>query len=155
VRQLAIHKHETAENLSHLLRENVWGSRFSVERHPHDRILSLWQYHTRKREKPPSLTQFLDTVVQAQGTEKWKLYLNGSIHSIGEHIVADRILRWESLAQDLPSFLETFGIHDLRLSTVKATFRSPGGAVDSLNQERRQRIQLLYDRELSLFRYER
>jgi len=66
----------------------------SIERHPFDRAISSYYWRTRKMANPPSVNEY---VLNAPSKE----LSNWQIYSINDHIVANFMMRYETLGDDL------------------------------------------------------
>lgn len=165
LRRFGIYLHEPARGVRRAVRPAVWNEyiKIAVERHPYDRVISMWQWRTRQHEQRPSIDRFLRFLEQEKQAavdwrgrgSKWQLYSNWPIYAIGDEVVADQLIRWEDLAVELPKILAELGIHSIQLGRHKARNRDPEATLDLLDDEARERIYRLYQREFETLGYER
>jgi hypothetical protein len=106
-----LHTHATAKQARDVLGRKIFDSyyKFAVERNPWDRQVSLYAHRKWKNGKP---AEHFDRDMQSfiyRNTEYTKLN-NWSIYAIGKDIVADKVLRYESLSQDIDELVKTLGI---------------------------------------------
>lgn len=164
LRRFDIYMHEPAHGVRRSVRREVWHeyAKISVERHPYDRVISMYHWRTRNLRPKPSLPEFIEFLEQQQASgqswrgkgPKWQLFSNWPIYAIGDEIVADHVIQYENLEKELKTVLAQYGLHDLQLGRNKARFRDPGATVDTLDEDLRRRIQRLYRREFEAFGYE-
>lgn len=165
VRPLRIYKHERAEGVRAAVGEDVWNSylKIAVERHPYDRVISMWQWRIRQRDNPPTLSRFINHLERVKragkqwhrGGPKWQLYSNWPIYTIDNRVVANQVIRWEDLATELPQLLKQVGISDVTLGRYKSEFRDPEATPEALlKRKMRARIRDLYRDEFDTFGYE-
>lgn len=164
LRRFDIYMHEPAHGVRRAVRGEVWYgyTKISVERHPYDRVISMYHWRTRGMKPKPSLREFIEFLEEQQASKrnwrgkgpKWQLYSNWPIYAIGDEIVADHVIQYENLATELPKVLAEHGIHDLQLGRNKSRFRDPDATVDTLDADLRRRIQRLYRREFEAFGYQ-
>jgi hypothetical protein len=135
----------------------VWHgyTKFAVERHPYDRVVSMWVWRTRDQEPRPHLRQFVCFLEEQKRSDgswrgkgaRWQLYSNWPIYTIGNEVVADHLIRWEEVAVELPQVVAEFGVNDLQLGWHRAGKRDPDATLDLLDDELRERVHDLYRHE--------
>lgn len=163
--RFSIYKHEPAAGVRTAVGNRVWRSYFklSVERHPYDRLISMWQWRYRDRPEKPSLPHFVrflekvkasDDQWRGRGT-KWQLYSNWPIYTIDDRVVADHVIRWENLEDELAAILPEFGIEGVELGDHKRRFRDPSATPEALlTPALKARVSKLYRPEFTTFGYE-
>jgi Sulfotransferase family len=106
-----LHTHATASQVRDVLGRNIFDSyyKFAVERNPWDRQVSLYAHRQWKKGKP---ADHFDRDMQSfiyRNTEYVRPN-NWSIYAIGRDIVADRVLRYERLTEEIDELFATLGI---------------------------------------------
>ena len=106
-----LHAHATARQVRGVVGQKVFDSyyKFAVERNPWDRQVSLYVHREWKKGNGDAnfdrdMRSFL-----YRSTEYTRLN-NWSIYAIGDRIAVDRVLRYETLDEDLSEVLEHLGI---------------------------------------------
>lgn len=108
-----LHPHATARQARQVLGADVFDDYyvFAVERNPWERQVSLYTHREWKKGKGP---ENFDRDMQSflyRNTEYVRLH-NWSMYSISNKIVADKVLRYESLNEEIPALLERLGIEE-------------------------------------------
>lgn len=101
-----LHRHATAKQVRAIVGPRAFDSycKFAIERNPWDRQMSLYFHREWKKGKQGvNFDRDMRSVIY-RNTEYVRLN-NWSIYTIGNEIVADRILRYETLAQDVARLL--------------------------------------------------
>lgn len=144
--------HMTAEQVRNRIGAKVFDGyrKVTIERNPWDREVSyyFWQYK-KEKDRPP-----FDAFVM---TDKWRTPVNNfEIYSLKNRIVADVVLRYESLAEDFNAFVDGLGIDNPpELPHAKNSFR-PSDERDYrtfYTDETREKVAELYAREIAAFGY--
>jgi hypothetical protein len=142
--------HIRAERLRRLIGAEVFDSytKVAIERNPWDREVSNYYFHHPKEPRP----SFPDFV--ANHTAR-KPIDNFDIYSIGGKIVADRVLRYETLAEDFARFLDDMGLVAPRaLPHARSRQRTDKGVYrDLYTDAARATVARLYAREIAAFGY--
>ncbi len=147
-RAARIGEHARAAQLKQLLPEEVWSNyhKVTIERNPWDRAVSRYYWHKSRwenRKRPRSEFPDLTDYIRWLGREKPHWISDWSLYAIDDDILADRVLKFESLADDIDSFRSDLIIEaDISLPKKKAK----GG----LRKDRRHYSELLGKREKSL-----
>jgi len=110
-RWFGLHPHATASHVRDVVGRKIFDSyyKFAIERNPWDRQVSLYAHRAWKKGKP---ADHFDRDMQSliyRNTEYVRLN-NWSIYAIGREIVADRIMRYERLAEEIDELVTTLGI---------------------------------------------
>lgn len=120
-------------------------------RNPWDRELSLYFWRYRDSARRPSFEQYV-RAPRFRPTRK-----TFEIYSIDGHVVADVVLRYESLERDFAAFVKTLGVNGpLQLPRAKSGVR-PETSRDYrsfYSNKTRQIIKRRYAREIEAFGYE-
>lgn len=146
------YNHVPAREVKRLVRAEVWNGyfKFSVERNPWDRQVSLYYWRYRDPAKRPSFEAFLKS-------RYWRKTVdNFDIYTIDGRLALDHVIRYEKLAEDFAGVLQRIGIEDApQLASAKSGSRSGGrGYRDHYTDETRALVEKLYRREIELFEYE-
>ena len=106
------HAHATAAQMRRVLGRKVFDGyfKFAVERNPWDRQISLYNHRSWKTRRQSSFDRDMRSGWY-RNTEYCRLN-NWAIYAIGSEIVADRVLRYEHLAEDLAALLEELGVEE-------------------------------------------
>lgn len=142
-------EHMSASSISKRIDQKVWDSyfKFCVERNPYDKAVSLYYWRTRRSSDRPSLEEFLRTVDR-------RSLSNLHIYSIDGKVVADRVLRYEELTEELRSVSASLGIGPLNLPRAKGGFRRDNGHYrEIVTKEARALIEEACAHEIDLLGY--
>ncbi len=104
---VGFYEHMPAWRARLYLGEEIWNSyyKFSFERNPWDRQVSLYFYKTRNKKKRPSFEEFMKN--------KKRVYIwNSDIYMIDGKVSLDFVGRYENLASDFSHVLATIGLDD-------------------------------------------
>ena len=152
--------HATAEQVRRLVGEHAWQSYFklSIERDPWDRLISLWRWREERRGESMTLDDFLtamesgDTAIeQAYQARHWS---NWPIYAIGNEIIADQIVQFARLEEELGAALARVGLRPAgTLPRLKAGRRRPDDTAARLTLRQKQRIGRLFAKEIEAFGY--
>jgi hypothetical protein len=106
-----LHQHATASQVRGVLGRRIFDSyyKFAVERNPWDRQVSLYAHREWKKGKPADHFDRDMRSLIYRNTEYVRLN-NWSIYAIGRKIVADRVMRYERLAEEIDQLITTLGI---------------------------------------------
>lgn len=150
--------HATAAEVRDLVGDRIWHGyyKFSVERDPWDRIISLWRWRQYSRQVDVSFDEFLEAIAQdsserlrACGAEDWS---NWPIYSIDDTVVLDDVILYEELYQSLPKSLACVGMEfDGRLVRTKSNIRKAEDTVDALTNAQVDLIAKVFEREIREF----
>jgi len=113
--QLAgFYPHMPARHVRTLIGPEIWDSyfKFTVERNPWDRQISLYYYRYHKRKNAPSFEETLSpwfSTFHASRMRNWYGY------TVDDRIIVDRIIRFENLDNDFNEISRQLGLGDLSL----------------------------------------
>lgn len=156
--------HMPARELMALLDPEFWqrSYKFSIERHPYEKAVSFaWFFRNLVRNKADGaihrledrlgdLSQTIDFVL------KRRLIRNYNIYAVGQQVVADKVVRYEHLEEDLRAVEEQIGLpilaHLPRTKGNSRQDRTPAKHV--LSSQQKEAIQSLCAEEFALFGYE-
>jgi Sulfotransferase family len=142
--------HISADELRRLLGEPIWNSyfKFTIERNPWDRQVSLYHWHYRDREQKPSFDLFIRSPFHR------KVSRNFDTYAIGGKIAVDHVCRYETLEDDLASVLKQLGIDkEVILPRAKGKYRSDHAWRDYYTPRTRDIVGRWYAREIAAFDY--
>jgi hypothetical protein len=106
-----LHRHATAKHVRDIIGRKVFDSyfKFAIERNPWDRQISLYAHRQWKKGKSvDSFDRDMRSILY-RSTGHVKLN-NWAVYSIDGQIVADRVLRYERLSEELDEVLGQLGL---------------------------------------------
>ncbi len=149
-KRLRYYNHMEAQRAKRYLGKGVWNRyfKFSFERNPFDKALSLYWWLSRNTSEPPSIPEFLASV-SASRLSNWRIY------TIDNRVAVDFMGRYENLTEDLRIVAHTVGIGStLPLPHAKAKSRKDQRHYSEvLCQQSRARIERVCAREMAVFGY--
>jgi Sulfotransferase family len=106
-----LHTHATARQVREIIGRKIFDSyyKFAVERNPWDRQVALYAHRQWKRGRP---VDHFDRDMRSliyRSTEYVRLN-NWSVYAIGRETVADRVLRYERLDEEIDELATTLGL---------------------------------------------
>lgn len=113
-------QHTHAWHAKLLLGPEIWDSyfKFTIERNPWDRQVSLYHWHYRGRAEPPPFDSFIRNPLRR------KISPNYDIYAIGGEVAADFVCHYHRLERDLAAVLERLGLEGpVTLPRAKSGFR--------------------------------
>ncbi len=117
-----LHRHATAKKVRDVIGAKIFDSyyKFAIERNPWDRQISLYAHRQwKKRVKTLNFDRDMRSVFY-RNTEYVRLN-NWSIYAIGNEIVVDRVLRYETLDRDIHELLKHLGLaEEIELPRLRA-----------------------------------
>jgi len=116
-RLVGLHSHAAARQVRDFVGAEVFESyfKFAVERNPWDRQVSLYNHRSAKRRQS-DLSGF-DAAIRSPlyNALHHNRLSNWNIYAIGDTVVADQVLTYDRLQQDLPALLDRIGLPDLEI----------------------------------------
>lgn len=115
----AFESHMPAHEVRQYVGERAWRSflKITIERDPYERAVSMYRFKTRDVAEPPSLVEFL------RRFPAYKL-ANAPIYTIRGEVVADVVLDYANLSEDVASLQRHLGVPASPLPRAKS-FTSP------------------------------
>jgi len=150
-----LHGHATAAQVRRVVGRELFESylKFAVERNPWDRQVSLYTHRQWKRGKGP---EGFDRDMRSplyRNTEYCRLN-NWAIYAIGDRVVADRILRYETLAEDVARLMADLGVAEtLDLPRMRAYNPDRPHYSTFYSDATRDLVARWYAREIAAFGY--
>ena len=147
-----IYSHMPAREVRDLLPPDVWTGyfKFSVERNPWDRQVSLYFWRYPDANRRPSFRRFIKNPLWRKTVD------NFAVYSIDGAIVADHVMRYDKLAEDFAATLRRIGVDNPpELGRAKATTRTSRADYRSFyDDETREIVGRWYAREIAAFGFE-
>lgn len=106
-----LHTHATAKQARNVLGPKIFDNyyKFAVDRNPWERQVSLYTHREwKKGKKAENFDQDIRSFLY-RSTEYVRLN-NWSIYAIGKEIVADRVLRYENLSEEIDELVKLIGL---------------------------------------------
>jgi hypothetical protein len=142
--------HMPASEIRRLIGEKIWRDyyKFTIERNPWDRQVSLYHWHYRNRGRKPSFDRFIRSPFHR------KISPNFDTYAIDGAIAADYVCRYERLADDLNAVLKQVGIEtEVALPWAKAGHRRERAWRDYYTPHTRDIVGRWYAREIDALGY--
>jgi len=142
--------HIPAYEIKRLLGDEIWNSyfKFTIERNPWDRQVSLYHWHYHDRDTKPSFDRFIRSPFHR------KISRNFETYAIGGKIAADYVCRYETLEDDLAFALKQVGIDQaVDLPRAKGEHRSERAWREYYTPRTRDTVGQWYAREIAAFDY--
>ena len=100
----AFWEHARAEEVRAWVGKSIWREyfKFSVERNPWDRAISLYWWRLRNSSRKPPMAEFFSTIPE-------HAISNLGFYAIGGDIVLDRVIRFESLSEEVARLSDELG----------------------------------------------
>jgi hypothetical protein len=158
--------HMPAADVRRFIGDRKWRDyrKITIVRNPWDRTISAWRWSDHMRGISRSLSDFVADVerkkklAHAIGSHRIRLRRvakldNWPYYAIGDEIVADDIIRYESLEADARPLFARLGISGGNLPRAKSGIRKPSDSFQLLTPELVERIAVLHKREIEAFGY--
>jgi hypothetical protein len=142
--------HMPACEVRRLVGEETWNSffKFTIERNPWDRQVSLYHWHYRNRPKKPSFDLFIRSPFHR------KVSRNFDTYAIEGKVAADQVCRYETLTEDLAVVLDRIGLKaSIELPRAKGSFRGERPWRQYYTPRTRDIVGRWYAREIAAFGY--
>lgn len=113
-----LYNHVGAAAVRAFVGEDIWHSylKISIERDPWDKAISLYWWARKGQEDFPSLSDYLRLAAR----DKPDRLTNWDVYAIDGQVVADRVLRFEHLADEVKALGAELGLTGLALPAVRA-----------------------------------
>lgn len=146
------YNHIGAKRIRELVGADVWSGylKIAVERNPWDREVSNYFYRTRRTLPKPSFRGFVLDPAQHYVLKNFHAY------TIDGRIAVDRVLRYETLAEDFARLVRDLGLRDVPdLPRQKSGLRPSGVHYRTYyDDETRDAVARIYRREIEAFGYD-
>ena len=150
----AFENHTPAADAMRQLPPELWDSylKITIERNPWDRIISQYWWEKARR---PCISSISEMLKKYRWGRQHRLS-NWGIYSVGERIVADHVLSYENLSDDLAALGRRLGVKDLQMPAGRAkgnTRQDKRHYREVLTDEDAEIISKLCAREIAAFGY--
>ncbi len=146
-----LYNHLPAAEARQRLGDEIWNSyfKFTIERNPWDRAVSLYYWRTRDAKARPSFTQYLTDTAPDQLS-------NFDVYAIDGAVAMDHVIRFEQLSSDLARVAERLGLPGTtELPNAKGGVRKDKRPYrESYGDQEREIIARACSREIAHFGYE-
>jgi hypothetical protein len=145
--------HMPGRQVRAMIGRDVWDSyfKFSVERNPWDRQVSLFYYRHRRRDPKLEFERYLTgwySWLHSNRIDNWDVY------TIGGSIAADRVLRFENLREDFAEVCRMLGIDASLPHVNRGPARDHSDYRDFYTPRSRDIVARWYRNEIEAFGYE-
>jgi len=144
------YNHMPAKEIRRLIGEKTWNDcfKFTIERNPWDRQVSLYHWHYRDRDTKPSFDLFIRSPFHRKKSPNFDTY------AIDGKISTDYVCRYERLEEDLAFVLKQIGIEaKVDLPKAKGSHGSRRPWRDFYTPKTRDIVAEWYRREIAAFGY--
>ena len=151
VRWTGYYAHMPARPMRRYLGEDVWNSyfKFSIERNPWDRQVSIYFWRTRNLEKRPSFKEYMHS------NDNRVRLRNFDIYSLGGKIIADDMIMFHDMRADLERIFGRLGLDMPEdIPGAKTGVRTERGYREHYDDETREMVARWYKREIEVFGFE-
>lgn len=152
-------QHSDAVEVRRSVGEDVWRSyyKFSIERQPWDRLLSLWSWRQHRLKREISFDHFLDRIESNDGDPLVQYWSNIPAYADERgSIIVDSVLDYSKLTSELEGVAKRLrlplSVNDL--PRHKSGIRVKGRSVESLSREQIQRVSRICRAEIEMFGWE-
>ena len=149
-----LHVHAHAAQVRRVLGPDVFDSylKFAVERNPWDRQVSLYMHRCWKTGRTPDFDRDIRSLAY-RSTEHVRLQ-NWPVYALGDRVVTDMMLRYESFEDDLRVLWERLGIPPLDLPRKRSEYREERPHYSTYyTSESRDLVGRWYHREIAALGY--
>lgn len=144
------YNHMPAHEIRRLIGDDAWNAafKFTIERNPWDRQVSLYRWHYRKRAEKPSFDLFIRSPLHR------KISPNFDTYAIDGEIAVDHVCRYETLVEDLKRVLARLGLDaPVELPHAKQVATDDRPWRDYYTARTRDIVAAWYAREIATFGY--
>lgn len=152
------YNHMPAWQVRRMAGEDIWNGfyKFTIERNPWDRQVSFYFWRTRHSKPQPDFRTFLLSRRHRGKPLRSARMKNWWTYTINDEVAVDRVIRYESLADELQEVCRDLGIVEpVTLAGAKTHTRKDVRPYrDFYDDETRQLVAGWYKREIESFGYE-
>ena len=150
MRHLRLSFHADARAVREAAGEHVWRTyrKITVVRNPWEQLVSQWEFHQQLIGTPYSLEELLDVVEKGEVSHRYFVRPNWPVYSIDDEVVADTVIRYESLQDDLARLAG-----ELKIPLTLPHYKESASRRLDLSPEAIRRIRALRSREVETFGY--
>lgn len=149
-RRAALSSHSSAARIRAALGHRVWSSytKVAVERHPLDRLRSLYWWDTNGQASRPTFDEYVRSLPSDRIS-------NYPLYSLDGSVAVDRLLRYEDLETELADLGELLNLELPPLPRAKAGVRPPNDRpIATIDPDTVRTIRAACGREIELMGYE-
>lgn len=153
---LRLEEHSNAIDVRQRVGERVWKEyfKFSIERQPWDRLISLWSWRQHRLGREISFDQFLDIIESRDDDPLVEFWSNMPMYTdVDGRMIIDRVLDYGRLESDLSEVAQLLGL-TLSIDDLprhKVGHRIASDTVAQLSKVQIQRVSRLCRAEIGLF----
>lgn len=139
------YQHMPASEVRARVGEEIWGSyyKFTIERDPWDKALSMYYWRIKDLENKPSFEEFIEDPDLSSGLSNYDLYADD------DGVLVDRVIRFDTMVAELDEVAEHVGIGKLgTLPRAKGGHRVKDKVV--LSDGQRAKVAEICGREITL-----
>ena len=147
-RGTGFHQHMPATDIRRHVDPKVWQDyfKFTIERNPWDRQVSLYHWHYRDRAHRPSFSTFIKSPFSRKKSRNWSIYTEN------DRPIVDHVIMYDDLRAGLQPVLDRIGISEpVDLPKAKSGYREKDDYRSYYDDETRDIVGRWYEREIAEF----